>query len=289
MQDLTNFSIQIAVFFIMWVVGLDLVPGDFRRVVRHPKAAVVGTIGQLLCPPVVAAVLVLVLNPPPAAVAGLILIAASPSGSISNLLTLLIRGNVALSVSLTAVSNVVGVLTFPLLAAMGFVLLLGEAAEVAVPVKAMMQQLALLMVLPLGLGMFVRFRSEAVHRHRVMFQRLSFLLVLVVTTMLAIDQRAAIVDALRSAAGLSAMLTIVLMAAGLAAGRLARLRFADSKALLMEFSARNIAIALVVAVTTMGRRDFAAIIIAYFVVQMLVTILVIGLIRWVGAGAKYSR
>ena len=117
---------------------------------------------------------------------------------------------------------------------------------------------------------------------------MSFLLVLVVTTMLAIDQRAAIVDALRSAAGLSAVLTIVLMAAGLATGRLARLPLADGKAFLMEFSARNIAVALVVAVATMRRRDYAVFIIAYFVVQMLVTTVVIALVRCVGREAPQS-
>ena len=279
MQTLTSLVIPVAVFVLMWIVGLDLTPADFRRIARYPTATLVGTAGQLACLPVVATLLILFLRPPPAIVGGVILIASAPSGAISNLLTLLARGNAALSVTLTAVSNTLGVITCPLLAAGGFALLLKETVEVRVPIPTVMGQLVVLMVLPIGLGMLVRLRRESVYRYRAFFHRVSLLLVFGVVLAVVIDQRAVLVESVRSVAALAAMLTLSGMLTGLGIARLAGLPLVDGTAFVMEFSARNTAIALVVAVTTLGRPDYAVFIVAYFLVQMLVTIPVIALLR----------
>jgi bile acid:Na+ symporter, BASS family len=279
MQSLTSLVIPVAVFVLMWIVGLDLTPADFRRIARYPTATLVGTAGQLACLPVVATLLILFLRPPPAIVGGVILIAGAPSGAISNLLTLLARGNAALSVTMTAVSNTLGVITYPLLAAGGFGLLLKETVEVRVPIPTMMGQLVVLMVLPICLGMLVRLRRESVYRYRAFFHRVSLLLVFGVVLAVVIDQRAILVESVRSVAALAATLTISVMFVGLGLARLAGLPLVDGTSFVMEFSARNAAIALVVAVTTLGRPDYAVFIVAYFLVQMLVTIPVIGLLR----------
>jgi BASS family bile acid:Na+ symporter len=279
MQSLTSLVIPVAVFVLMWIVGLDLTPADFRRIARYPTATLVGTAGQLACLPVVATLLILFLRPPPAIVGGVILIAGAPSGAISNLLTLLARGNAALSVTLTAVSNTLGVITYPLLAAGGFALFLKETVEVRVPIPTMMGQLVVLMVLPIGLGMLVRLRRESVYQYRAFFHRVSLLLVFGVVLAVVIDQRAVLVESVSGVAALAATLTISVMFVGLGLARLAGLPLVDGTAFVMEFSARNAAIALVVAVTTLGRPDYAMFIVAYFLVQMLVTVPVIALLR----------
>jgi predicted Na+-dependent transporter len=197
-QTLTSLVIPVAVFVVMWIVGLDLTSADFRRITRYPRATLVGTAGQLVRLPVVATLLILFLRPAPAIVGGVILIASAPSGAISNLLTLLARGNAALSVTLTGVSNTLGV------------------------------------------------------------------------------------------AALAVTLTISVMFVGLGTARLTGLPITDGAAFVMEFSARNTAIALVVAVTTLGRPDYAMFIVAYFLVQMLVTIPVIGLLRRVAGQPPYQ-
>ena len=125
-HTVTTVALPVAVFYLMWVVGLELTPADFRRVIEYPKATLAGVATQLTLVPVIGGLLVVLLEPRPAIAAAVILIATSPGGSISNILTVLARGNPGLSVTLTALTNTIGVITFPLLAAVGFELLLGE-------------------------------------------------------------------------------------------------------------------------------------------------------------------
>jgi BASS family bile acid:Na+ symporter len=273
-------AIPAAVFFLMWIVGLELTSEDFRRVVRFPKAALWGAVGQLIAFPLMACGLIVLVRPGPVMTAGIVLIAAAPGGSISNLLTLLGRGNVALSVSLTAVSNVIGVLTYPLLAVAGFAAFLGKTADIEIPVGTMMGQLMLLMLVPIGIGMLVRRRHpDFVDRRRTSLQRLSAVVVVCIVVFVALDQRAFFAEQFLPVAGVAALLTLAVMGAGWGLGRTIHCPFADRVAFLVEFSARNTAVAIVVAATTLGRLDYAAFVVAYFVAQMVVTLGVVGVLR----------
>ena len=93
MEIVTTYVVPATVFFVMWVVGLELTTDDFRRVVLYPKATLVGTATQLILLPTFAWALVLLLRPAPAVAAGLFLIAAAPGAAMSSLFTLLARGN----------------------------------------------------------------------------------------------------------------------------------------------------------------------------------------------------
>jgi BASS family bile acid:Na+ symporter len=272
--------IPAAVFFLMWIVGLDLTARDFRRVVAFPKSVFAGTAGQFVLLPILGGALILLLRPEPVFTAGIILIAAAPSGSISNLLTLLARGNVGLSVTVTALSNAIGVVTYPLLAAAGFALFLGQRADIGIPVGPMMGQLVLLMLVPIGLGMVVRFsRPDFVERRRASLQRLSLLVVALVVAIVALDQRAFLAAHSVRVAVLSTLLTVPAMGIGWGVGSAMRLPIRDRISFLMEFSARNTAIGIVVASTTLGRLDYAAFILTYFVSQMVITLIVIAALR----------
>lgn len=280
MEFATGTAIPAAVFFLMWIVGLELTTDDFRRVVRFPKAALWGTAGQLVAFPLLASGLIVLLRPDPVMTAGIVLIAAAPGGSISNLLTLLARGNVALSVSLTAVSNVIGVVTYPFLAMVGFAAFISRRAGVEIPVGPMMGQLVLLMVVPIGIGMLVRHRRpDFVDRRRTSLQRLSAVVVVCIVAFVALDQRAFFAEQFLPVAGVATLLTLAVMGTGWVLGKAIRAPLADRVSFLVEFSARNTAIAIVVAATALGRLDYAAFIVAYFVAQIVITLGVIGVLR----------
>jgi BASS family bile acid:Na+ symporter len=108
------------------VVGMGLTLEDFRRIRACPKPVVVATAGQLLVLPSVASGLAWAVEPVPGIVGGMVLVAASPGGAISNYYVYLARADVALSVTLTAVSTLLAFVTFPLLTAAGFELLPGR-------------------------------------------------------------------------------------------------------------------------------------------------------------------
>lgn len=95
---LSDVAVPLVVWLLMLVVGLELGPADFRRVLIYPKVVAVATLAQLLLLPMICAVLIRVLDPAPHIVAGMILLAACPGGAISNVYTYRARRTVALSV-----------------------------------------------------------------------------------------------------------------------------------------------------------------------------------------------
>ncbi|HYG90462.1 MAG TPA: bile acid:sodium symporter family protein [Azospirillum sp.] len=147
--------------FIMFTVGLRLTVRDFTLLLEQPRAMLVGLGSQLVLLPLLG-LLILALYPlPPEFAVGLMVLAASPGGITSNLLTLLAGGDVALAVSITAVTNAVSVLTLPLVVSGATALFLGTQAEVAIPFLPTAGSVLLTTGVPLALAMLLRHRRPA--------------------------------------------------------------------------------------------------------------------------------
>ncbi|MFN7678602.1 MAG: bile acid:sodium symporter family protein [Cyanobacteriota bacterium] len=153
---LTTVFLPLALAIVMLGMGLGLQPDDFRRVVRQPKAVTAGLLCQLVALPLIGALIVWVLPLPPVIAVGLLVVAIAPGGPSSNLITYLAKGDVALSVSLTAISSLVTVVTIPLLAQPALRILMGTRAEISLPIGATMLQILLITVVPTAIGMALR-------------------------------------------------------------------------------------------------------------------------------------
>jgi BASS family bile acid:Na+ symporter len=106
-------GLNIALAIIMYGVALELKWEDFQYIAKNPKGFVIGIISQFFVLPFLTWVLIILLNPPPSIALGMFLVAACPGGNVSNFLTSLAKGNIALSVSLTAVSSVAAIFLTP--------------------------------------------------------------------------------------------------------------------------------------------------------------------------------
>ena len=159
---LKQLALPVALFAVLFGMGLSLVPADFRRVVLQPKAKIIGLTCQLLLLPSVAFALALLFRLPGELAVGLMVLAACPGGATSNVITHLSRGDTALSVSLTAVSTVVCVFTIPWIVRWSMDWFLGAGAEVALPFWKTLGQLTLVTILPILCGMTVRRLRPAV-------------------------------------------------------------------------------------------------------------------------------
>src|SRR5437773_2638551 len=132
LKPVLDIGVPALIILTMVVVGLGLTVGDFRRVVSKPGLVAAATVGQLVCLPLIALVLVRSLGLSPSVEKGMLLVAACPAGSMANLYGLLARANVALSVTLTAVSCLAALVTMPALL-IGFQAYLGETSTFVVP------------------------------------------------------------------------------------------------------------------------------------------------------------
>ena len=106
-------GLNIALAIIMYGVALELKWGDFKYLIQNPKGFLVGIFSQFIVLPLLTYTLITVSNPPPSIALGMFLVASCPGGNVSNFLTNLAKGNVALSVSLTAVSSVTAIFLTP--------------------------------------------------------------------------------------------------------------------------------------------------------------------------------
>lgn len=161
---LTKIVLPLALFVIMLGMGLALVPEDFRRVARHPRAVAVGISLQMIALPLLGFAVVKLFGLEGALGVGLIALALCPGGTTSNMFSFLSRGDVALSISLTAVVSVVTPFTIPLLLHPIMQSMMGEGQAVALPIGQTIVQLLAITLLPVGLGMLIRHKAPSASR-----------------------------------------------------------------------------------------------------------------------------
>jgi len=154
---LSTVVLPFSLFVIMFGMGLSLVRDDFKRVISYPKAFAVGLACQMLLLPLVGFTVVSLfkLDSPELAV-GLMVLTFCPGGTTSNLITYLARGNVALSISLTAVVSLLAPFTIPLLTALAMNRLMDGAQAIEIPVVKTIIVLLVITVVPVAIGMVIK-------------------------------------------------------------------------------------------------------------------------------------
>lgn len=158
---LTTVVLPGALFIIMLGVGLSLVLDDFKRVLVYPKATIVGLVNQLILLPIIAFAVVSVLKLDPMIAVGFMLISACPGGVTSNLITHVAKGDTALSITLTAISSCITVLTIPLIVSFALNHFLGSTQTIELPIFKTIMQIIGITILPVSIGMLINKRFPA--------------------------------------------------------------------------------------------------------------------------------
>ncbi len=156
MSVVTDVILPIALAFIMFALGLGLTFDDFARVARRPRDFFVGAVSQIVLLPIVAFLLVSVWPLPPELALGVMIIAAAPGGVTSNILTSFARGDVALSISLTAVISLLSVITIPIIVVFSYTQLVGDDAGANVSIAGTAISVFVIVTIPVILGLVVR-------------------------------------------------------------------------------------------------------------------------------------
>jgi BASS family bile acid:Na+ symporter len=273
-------TVPVLVFLLMTIVGMELTAEDFRRVARRFRVVAAATAAQIVFWPLAALVLLAALPLKPYVAAGLLLVAVCPSGGMANFYTYLGRGNLALSVTLTAVSCAAAVLSMPLLLA-AFRTRLDDPATLDVPVLRMIGQLLFLLILPTLVGMLVRrARPDLAARHGRPLLGLGLAALVALLAFVVAQEWQHLTADLAEIALSVILLTGVLLPAGWAAGWAGGLGAGDRFAVAMVLVVRNVGIATAVAVTVLGRTEFAVFATGYFLVQTPLLLAALLLFRW---------
>ena len=164
MGIVTDILLPLALAFMMFALGLGLTFADFARVARQPRDFLIGAASQLVLLPAVAWLLVGLWSLPPELALGVMIIAAAPGGVTSNILTALARGDVALSISLTAVISLVCVVTIPLIVVFAHDRLIGGATTGDISVAKTAISVFAIVTVPVTIGLLVRHFADSVAR-----------------------------------------------------------------------------------------------------------------------------
>jgi BASS family bile acid:Na+ symporter len=239
----------------------------------------VGLVGPLLFLPPIAVCLAWVFRPAPDVAAALLLVAACPIGGISNTYSYLARASTALSVTLTGLSCLLAGVTMPVLGS-GLELVLAQPLDFAVPIPLLVSQLLVMLTLPVGLGMWARRRwpDQAV-AYRPAVQRLAFIGVGLVLVLIIADDPGAFLGDLPTTVPLAAVFIAVSAAAGWMTAAVVTHDSRDRFTLAAEFGTRNLGVAMAVAVTLLGRVEFARFAYTYFLTELPLMLVAIAMFR----------
>ena len=234
---------------LMFMLGMDLNKKAFTDIAKNPKAVFLGMLGQIIVLPVVAYVLALVLDLPPVYFMGLVLIACCPGGSSSNVFSLLAKGDVALSVTLTALSSIITLFTLPLI--MSFVaekVSLMSGMEINLPIGKLVVQNFVLVFVPMLIGVaFKHYMPEPASKVRKVLGKAAFPALMVLALTFFLQYPKEIADNF-GVLGLSAALLILIsMSCGSALSRLGRLDGAARRTIVIEVGMQNAAQAIMLA------------------------------------------
>jgi bile acid:Na+ symporter, BASS family len=253
---LSTVGLPIALGIIMLGLGLDLTLADFRRVARHPRAAVVALACQLVLLPLVCFGLVELFDLDPLLAIGMMLLAASPGGTTANLFSHLFRGDVALNISLTAVNSVLAIGTLPLITNLA-IDHFGRDDSVTMPLGEVVQVFALILV-PVAVGMAVRAaRPDFAARMERPVRIGSAVILAVLVLGILLDQREDVGGYLADVGLVAALFCAISLTVGYVVPRALGVRERQAIASSMEIGVHNGTLAIYVAVEVLDSTEIS--------------------------------
>ena len=205
----------IALALIMLGLGLGLTVKDFSRVIKQPKDFIVGFICQLILLPAIAFILIKILNTPPELALGVMIIAAAPGGVTSNILTKFAKGDVALSISLTAIISLISIVSVPLIVFKSADILQISYLSKEISMISISLKMFMVVTLPVIIGMIIRnFSTNFIISKTKVIQRISILLFIIVFAAIWIEEWDKIVSFIVRAGTITLVLNITMMIVG---------------------------------------------------------------------------
>ena len=253
MGIITDIFLPLALAFIMFALGLGLTGADFLRVLKQPKDFLVGAISQIILLPIIAFILIKIWPISPELAIGVMIIAAAPGGVTSNILTSFAKGDVALSVSLTAIISLLSVITVPFIIITSLNLLDLNNVSQKISLTNMALSMFLIVTLPVILGMIVKkILSNFVLSFEPIAKKISIFLFVLVLIGAILAERNNVIAYFAQAGLITLVLNVVMMIVAFYVAQLLGSGIAQKKCIAIECGLQNGTLAIFVATTLFG-------------------------------------
>jgi len=280
MNIVTDIFLPIALAFIMFALGLGLTGTDFLRVIKQPKDFFVGAISQIILLPVIAFVLVKIWPISPELAIGVMIIAAAPGGVTSNILTSFARGDVALSISLTAIISLLSVITVPFIIVTSLGLLGSENVSQNISLTSMAISMFLIVTVPVIIGMiFRRFASNTAINFEPIAKKISVVLFIIVLLGAIFAEKNNIVSYFADAGLITFVLNVLMMVVAFYVAKLFGTGNAQKKCIAIECGLQNGTLAIFVGTTLFGGGAFVIPAATYSLIMFVTSLIFVFFVR----------
>ncbi len=270
--------LPLSLAIIMLGMGMTLIPTDFTRIIKYPKAILIGLTNQLIFLPIIGFLLAIAFNLNPVMAVGLMILASCPGGPTSNLITQVCKGNIALSVTLTAIASIVSIVTIPFILSYALAYF-GSNTDVIIklPIIDTILQIMVITVIPISIGMLIRKHKTnfAKQMEKPMRTASTVIFILVFIAVLAANADK-LVDGMKEAGVVTLVLNIVTMGLGYLTARMFKLEIKNTISITIESGIQNGTLALVIATSILNNVEMGIPIGAYAIWMFLTA----GILMW---------
>jgi len=266
--------------FIMLGLGMNLKIQDFTRVIKKPKDFLVGFICQVVVLPIIAFILIKLLNTPIELALGVMIIAAAPGGVTSNVLTKFADGDVALSITLTAIISLISIVTVPFIIFLSIDLLNIDYVSKDISMMSISLKMFFVVTVPVLIGMIIRHFAESfILSNILLVQRLSIVLFALVFIAIYIEEWDNIIDYITRAGLIALILNIVMMIVGFYVAKFFATGVAQQRCISLECGLQNGTLAVFVATQLFDEIIYIMPTAAYALVMMATSIFFVFIVK----------
>jgi len=280
MNIVTDVILPLALAFIMFVLGLGLTGADFLRVIKQPRDFFVGAFAQIILLPIIAFILVKTWSVSPELAIGVMIIAAAPGGVTSNLLTSFAKGDVALSISLTAIISLLCVITIPFIVLTSVELLGGSNITQDISLFSMSRDMFLIVTVPVILGMLLRkFSSSVALKLEPISKKVSIILFVLVLLGAIAAERENVISYFAQAGLITLILNAVMMVVAYYIAQFLASGTKQKKCITIECGLQNGTLAIFVATSIFGGGMYVIPAATYSLIMFATSLIFVYLVR----------
>ena len=257
-MDIGTIILAISLIIIMFGMGLSLVKDDFIRILQNPKAIIIGLLNQIILLPIIAYVLISLLEVETDIAIGIMILAACPGGPTSNLITHLAKGDTGLSVSLTAANSLITIFTIPFVVDFALTQFLDASEMIQIDKLKTIIQIFVIVILPVSSGMALKASKPAFADKMSKPVKIASAVVLFLVIIgLVLKKKENLIPYLKQAGLIALALNIATMLIGFITAKLAKLNLAQSLTISIESGIQNGTMAIAIASGILMNENYA--------------------------------
>ena len=274
MDQASTLFLAISIMIIMAGMGLGLTLQDFKRVAENPKPVLIGLFNQIILLPLVGFGLCILFKPEPFIAIGLMMLVACPGGTSSNIIALLAKGDLPLSISLTAINSLITIFTIPLIINFSFGYFGNEMGSVKPPALDIFKSLIAVIAVPLTIGMLIKKKAPGfADKMEAPVRNASAILLAIVIVVILVNEFDLFIANIGATLGILVSLSTITMGLGFLTSKWLNLTAKQALTIAIESGIQNGTLTISLAVITIANSDLAIVAAIYGPIMYIMAIL----------------